>query len=297
MIILTFDLEDWFHILDCPQTKTEQEWKQYRPRIHANTDRLLSLLDEKGRKATFFCLGWIAREFPGVIRSISDAGHDIASHSMMHQLVYTQSRNSFRSDVAQSISLLEDLTGKAVRAYRAPGFSITRDTLWAFDILHDLGITVDCSVFPLSHNHGGFPGLEVSGPFVLEQHGYRLKMFPMSYVKLGFKRLVVSGGGYFRLMPWYLISRFLRKEGYFMTYFHPKDFDPDQPKIPGLTAARHFKTYVGLKSSYGKLAKLLDEPGCCDLETALDRTDWKNVPVLELTRERNLEKQMGKIKG
>ncbi len=290
MIILTFDLEDWFHILDCSQTKTEQEWKRYRPRIHSNTERILRLLDEKERKATFFCLGWIAREYPEVIRSISDAGHEIASHSMMHQLVYTQNRKAFKEDVTQSIRLLEDLSGKAVRAYRAPGFSITRDALWAFDILHEVGITVDCSVFPLPHSHGGFPGLEVSGPFVLEQNGYHLKMFPMSYVKVGFRRLAVSGGGYFRLMPWFLISYFLGKKSYSMTYFHPRDFDPDQPRIPGLSAVRHFKSYVGLRSSFDKLARLLDEPECCDLEAAVDRIDWQQVPILELTKESGFAK-------
>jgi len=282
MIILTFDLEDWFHILDCSQTKTEVEWSKYESRIHANTERILQLLESRGRKATFFCLGWIAKEYPDVIRRISDAGHEIASHSMMHQLIYDQDIKSFKQDVAQSLMLLQDITGKAVRAFRAPGFSITKKTPWAFDVLHELGITVDCSVIPVSHSHGGFPKLNVSGPFILERNGYQLKAFPMSYINFGYKRLVISGGGYFRLTPWSLISYHIKRNNYTMTYFHPRDFDPDQPRIPNLTMMRHFKSYVGLKSSFSKLAKLIDDDNCCDLDSAMEETNWDGVPRVKI---------------
>jgi len=282
VIIITFDIEDWFHMLGVSQTETEREWSRYKTRIHDGTARLLDLLSMKKKKATFFCLGWIAKKYPEVIRSIDDVGHEIGTHSMMHQLVHRQDINAFRRDLSESIMILEDIVGKPVRAYRAPGFSVSKYTPWVFDVLNEMRIEIDCSVLPMSNGYGGFPALDVSGPFVLVRENYSLKMLPISYIKIGPMRMVVSGGGYFRLMPWQIISYCVKKKEYTMTYFHPRDFDPYQPRIPGLTMARRFKSYVGIKTSFKKLSRLLDHVECCDISTAIKKTKWRNVPHINL---------------
>ncbi|MBN4062523.1 polysaccharide deacetylase family protein, partial [Bacteroidales bacterium AH-315-I05] len=148
MKVLTFDIEEWFHILDEPSTKTEKQWENYESRIHLNVDRILELLETKKQKATFFCLGWIAKKYPEVIRKIDDMGYEIATHSNLHQLVYEQTREEFKTDLENSIKLIEDITGKKIRVYRAPGFSIKEENKWAFEVLIENGIEVDCSIFP-----------------------------------------------------------------------------------------------------------------------------------------------------
>jgi polysaccharide deacetylase family protein (PEP-CTERM system associated) len=144
MNVLTFDIEEWFHILDNTSTSTDEQWSNFESRIERNMPQLLALLDSSSQKATFFCLGWVARKYPGVIREIDNARHEIATHSDMHQLVFTQERKEFKADVERSIKSLEDLTGKRITAYRAPGFSLTEETPWAFDVLAECGIETDC---------------------------------------------------------------------------------------------------------------------------------------------------------
>lgn len=278
MIVLTFDVEEWFHILDPNAPSAASEWDRYESRIHENIHRILALLEQKRQPATFFCLGWIAEKYPDVIREISDAGHEIASHSMNHQLVHRMDERAFREDTQRSIDVLENISGKKVRAYRAPGFSFTRDTEWAFDVLHSLGIEIDCSIVPSAYDHGGFPGLNMREPFILERGGIELKAFPMSFVKLGQSRLIVSGGGYFRLLPWPVIARLLNSQLYNMSYFHPRDFDVSQPRFPDFTSVRRFKSYVGLKGALEKLNKLLDQIECYDLAGSDELTDWRAAP-------------------
>ena len=115
MNILTFDIEDWFHILDNTSTKTEKDWSNFESRIYKNTERILDLLNEKNQKATFFCLGWIALKYPEVIRNIIDQGNEIGSHGNMHQLFYEQGKQKFKSDLYYSIKLLEDVSGKKIK--------------------------------------------------------------------------------------------------------------------------------------------------------------------------------------
>ena len=282
MVILTFDIEEWFHILDRDAPNRESEWGHYESRIHENTDRILTLLSEQQQQATFFCLGWIAEKYPEVIRRISDAGHEIASHSLRHKLVHTMNERSFRADTERSIYLLEDLTGKKVRAYRAPGFSFNNQTLWAFDVLVSLGIEIDCSIMPTVYDHGGYTSLNVREPFILDHNGHMLKAFPMTYAEFAATQLVVSGGGYFRLLPWHVIAFLLKRQPYNMTYFHPRDFDALQPRIPEFIVLRRIKSYIGLSRSLIKLGKLLDQFECIDLSQADLQTDWNQAPRIRL---------------
>ncbi|MDP2760784.1 MAG: polysaccharide deacetylase family protein [Sideroxyarcus sp.] len=279
MNILTFDIEDWFHLLDLDCTATEAQWNQYEPRIHANVERLIEITLKHGYRATFFCLGWVAERYPGIIRRIDGAGFEIASHSHTHQLVYQQAPEQFRQDVERSIHTLEDAIGKKVKSFRAPGFSITPGMPWAFETLIELGIESDSSIFPASRGHGGFADFGTAQPAIIECAGGSLKEFPISLGTVMGKQFVFSGGGYFRLLPYWMIQRLTLESEYLMTYFHPRDFDSDQPVID-MPLHRRFKSYVGLKGAYAKLDRWLAENTFIDLASADLATDWASAPKI-----------------
>ena len=148
MKILTFDLEDWFHILDNESTKSSSQWGNYESRIRIGTEIILNILTKHNLNATFFVLGWIAEKYPQVVKEINSLGFEIGSHTHFHQLVYSQNKIAFHNDVEKSIKTIEDCIGKRVKYFRAPGFSITENTLWAFEVLNKLKIEIDSSIFP-----------------------------------------------------------------------------------------------------------------------------------------------------
>jgi len=280
--VLTFDIEDWFHILDHDSTKTVSSWSQFPSRLAHNTERILELLARHDTTATFFCLGWVAEQHPEVIRRIVAEGHEIATHSYAHQLVYQQSPAEFEADLRKSITILEDLSSSKVRAYRAPGFSITSTNTWAFDILFRNGIEIDCSVFPARWAHGGFPEYGEARPGWIECGGARLKELPINVFRRLGASIVFSGGGYFRLLPYRLIKSLMTRRDYVMTYFHPRDFDAEQPRLPNLPATRRFKSYYGLATSFDKLSKLLADFRFVSLTPAVEATNWEEAPVIEV---------------
>lgn len=282
MNILTFDIEEWFHILDHDSTQTEKEWNNFESRIHRNMDRIFQQLERSNVSATFFCVGWIAEKYPEVIQEIGARGYEIGSHTRMHQLVYTQSPRDFQTDVEHSIKTLQDLSGKRIKYFRAPGFSITEENKWAFEILAELGIEIDCSVFPAARAHGGFPSYKEPKPSIIKYQGISLKEMPINYSTIFDKPVIFSGGGYFRLFPYCIIKKWTRESSYVMTYFHPRDFDAGQPMIEDLPRVRIFKSYVGLKGAEKKLDKWLRDFKFTDIETADKKIDWKNVPVVSL---------------
>jgi polysaccharide deacetylase family protein (PEP-CTERM system associated) len=282
MNVLTIDVEDWFHILDLGTTREESAWGSYESRIDGNVGAILDVLARKRVRATFFCLGWVARKHPHVVKRIFEAGHEIACHSDSHQLVYEQSREAFGDDLRMALSSIENTIGKKVRAYRAPGFSITKDQTWAFEALLENGIEIDCSVFPATRGHGGFPEFQSSGPCRIWLSGRSLKEFPINTWSVLGRRLIFSGGGYFRLLPYWLLQRLWRRADYVMTYFHPRDFDPSQPLVQGLPFVRRFKSYYGLSFAMSKFERLLDEFQFVDLRSADRLVDWMSVPEIQL---------------
>ena len=282
MNILTFDIEEWFHILDNDSTRTEREWNQYQNRIHQNMERILEMLERKKQKATFFCLGWIARKHPDIIKRIDSCGYEIGTHSDMHQLAYEQSRKEFESDLDLSIKSISDITGKKIRAYRVPGFSITDQNKWVFEVLVEKGIEIDCSIFPAKRAHGGFEKFGIAEPAIISVRGLKIKEFPVNLYKIGNKNLIFSGGGYFRVLPYWCIVNFMKKSGYVMAYFHPRDFDAEQPMIEELSLVRRFKSYYGLKSAFKKLERLIGDFEFVDLETANQKVNWENARVINL---------------
>ena len=222
-------------------------------------DKIFELLDRRNQKATFFCLGWVAREFPQVLRKIDKMGFEIATHSDRHQLAYEQSKQEFKQDLEKSIKSIEDIIGKKTRIYRAPGFSIKKENKWVFEELVKQGIEIDCSVFPAKRSHGGLDNYGYAQPSIISLEGVKLKEFPINLFKIGKNNLIFSGGGYFRIFPYWIIKGMMKKSDYVMTYFHPRDFDPNQPIIKELSLIRKFKSYVGLNTAFSKLENLITD--------------------------------------
>lgn len=282
MNILTYDVEEWFHLLDFDATRTEAEWSKYEVRIHDNVERVFRILEDANTKATFFIIGWVAKTYPDLIREIAKK-YQIGCHTMHHQLVWQQTPTEFRADVEAGVKMLEDITGKKVECFRAPGFSIRESEGWAYEILADLGIKYDCSVFPAIHAHGGLPSYPKAAPGIIEYNGVKMKEFPVGFKTIAGKHIIFSGGGYFRLCPYPLIKKWSEESSdYLMAYIHPRDLDAGQPMLEGLPLTRKFKSYVGLGGAEKKLRKWLTDFEFVDVETAAGMTDWSSAPIVNL---------------
>lgn len=281
--VLTVDLEDWFHLLAHPGADEPAAWDAWPSRLQASTERLLALFERTGARATFFALGWVARRHPTILRSIVGAGHELGCHSDVHRLVHRMTPAAFREDLRRSRASIEDAAGVKVRSYRAPGFSITRGANWAFGALAAEGIEHDCSIFPGEHAHGGLRGLGPAGPVRIATADGLLRELPVTTSRLLGRDVAVAGGGYFRLLPTAVVERLARRAPYLMTYFHPRDFDPDQPVLPGLSAARRLRAYAGLRGAARKLESLLRLGGFAPVGEVADRLDWTARPTVPVT--------------
>ncbi|MFZ4739790.1 MAG: polysaccharide deacetylase family protein [Bacteroidales bacterium] len=282
MKILTFDIEEWFHLLDNESTRTEDKWDNFEIRIHKNMERIFKILDEKNTKATFFCLGWIAKKYPEIIKQIDQLGYEVGCHSDQHQLVYELSPALFKRDTEFAINRLEDILGKKITSYRAPGFSFTPETPWAFDVLASLGITHDSSVFPSARAHGGYPNFPAKMPSIVNCNGIHIKELPITTTKFLGQNIVFSGGGYFRLFPYPLIKHWTNKNNYVLTYFHPRDLDAKQPMIKELPLTRKFKSYYGLNAAESKFKQWLTDFKFTDIKEFDKNFDWNNAKVIDL---------------
>lgn len=284
MRILTFDIEDWFHILDHPPVKYPSQWESLQPRIKTNVEQILSLLEKHNQKATFFILGWIAEKYPEIVSAIIKQGHEIGLHSYSHQLIFEQKPEAFRADLRKSLSILNQFAKKPITKYRAPGFSVTPNSLWALKILMEEGISTDASVFPALRQHGGcriFPGNE---PFLIKYGDTTLKEFPINTVSFKTINMVFSGGGYFRAIPYWLIKYLTNRSDYLMTYFHPRDFDASQPILKSLPLHRKVLSYYGIKNTEKKLDKWLSNYNFIDLSTANKTIDWEQKKSIDLKK-------------
>lgn len=282
MNILTFDVEEWFHILDNDSTKSEKEWSNFEYRLESNMNRIFEILDRKNQKATFFILGWVAREFPHIVKEIHRLGFDIASHSDRHQLVYSQTKKEFSDDLEYSIKSIEDITGVKVVKYRAPGFSIKEQNSWAFELLIKHGIEIDCSIFPAKRAHGGFSSYGHAEPSIIKLADLSIKELPINLFNIFGQKVIFSGGGYFRLLPYPIIKHFINKSDYVMTYFHPRDFDQEQPVISDLSLLRKFKSYYGLDNALSKLERLIDDFEFIDIAQANKKINWDHAKKFNL---------------
>jgi polysaccharide deacetylase family protein (PEP-CTERM system associated) len=237
-------------------------WSSLPSTVEANTDRLLELLSGRRVRATFFVLGWIAERHPGLVSRIARQGHEVATHGYAHELLYKLGREEFRHSLRRSVRLLEDQAERRVLGHRAPGFSLTSESLWALEVLIDEGLVYDASVCPAAHGHGGLPGYPLHPYAQHDGRGRRLWEFPVSCMSLGKWRLPFSGGGYLRLLPYAIISRQIRRLNHMghpaILYVHPREVDPKHPRLP-MPLARRFKSYVNLRTTLPKLERLLGE--------------------------------------
>jgi polysaccharide deacetylase family protein (PEP-CTERM system associated) len=262
--ILTIDVEDWFQVEALKKCISYQEWNSCESRVLSNVLRILEILDENGAKATFFILGWIAERSHQVVLEIDRHGHEIASHGYAHQVVYEQKEMEFKDDVEKSLAILEGLIKRKVKGYRAPNFSITDKSLWAYEILSELGVEYTSSVFPAKHIYQVY-GLNQAPrfPFVLSlKNGRRIKEFPLSTVEIFGRSMPVGGGAYLRIMPyWYnkWALKKINKQGYpAIIYFHPWEIDPFQPK-QNLGVLGKFRHYYNLDIMELKIRMLLKD--------------------------------------
>ena len=206
-------------------------------------------------------------------------------HSYQHELSFRFDREGFKQDTAKSKKLIEDVIGERINAFRAPGFSITEKNVWALEVLTELGFEYDCSIFPAAHDYGGFTSYGKAEPALLQlPNGKQIKEFPINIQSVFGKDLVFSGGGFFRLFPYALIKHWAKQSSYIMTYFHTRDFDPGQPMIDSLPMMRKFKSYVGLKTSFAKFQKLLNDFELISVKEADGLVDWERVRRIELQK-------------
>jgi polysaccharide deacetylase family protein (PEP-CTERM system associated) len=259
----TVDVEDYFQVSAFEKNVPKSDWCNFPHRVMDNTLRMLDLLAKRNVHATFFVLGWVAEQYPDLVRRIVRNGHELASHSYWHRLVYEQSPEEFRQDLRQSKRILEDISGVEVTAYRAPSFSIIKKSLWALDILVEEGFRADSSIFPTVHDRYGIPGAERTIHCVQTKSG-SLWEFPPSVRSVMGVDLPVSGGGYFRAYPYWFSAQSFRQinntaKRPFMFYVHPWEIDPDQMRMEFAKGVTRFRHYVNLKGNYHKLEKLLAE--------------------------------------
>lgn len=260
--ILTVDVEEYFQPSEVQRSIAIEKWSSLPSRVEASTDRLLELLDRYSAKGTFFVLGWVAAHHPALIRRIAEAGHEIGCHSYAHQLIYDLTPAEFRDDTERAISAIGDAVGDRPRVYRAPSFSITRQSLWALEILVECGFQYDSSIFPIMHDRYGIPGFKRHAQVVRTPAGPIFEV-PVATAQVGGETVPVGGGAYLRLLPYRYMAAGVRRinqqeERPACIYFHPWEIDADQPRIASGFVSR-LRTYTGIKGMERKLARLVAE--------------------------------------
>ena len=256
---LTVDVEDYFQVSALAPYVQRSEWTSRECRIEGNVDKILQLLDGAGVKATFFTLGWIAERYPETVRRIVDNGHELASHGYAHLRASDQSENAFYADIHLAKILLEDIAGQAVKGYRAPSFSIKEQNFWAFECLERAGYLYSSSIYPVRHDHYGMP----NAPRFAHVIGSMVEI-PATTIRSFHRNWPAGGGGYFRLLPYWISRRMLRRVNEVdgepaVFYFHPWELDPGQPRIPGVDAKTRFRHYVNIHRVESRLKRLLKD--------------------------------------
>lgn len=257
----TVDVEEYFQVQALKSAVPRADWLSQPSRVEASIHALLATLDRYNTKATFFVLGWIAEHRPQVVRAITNAGHEIASHGYWHERVTSLDQRSFRADIRSSKQILEDVAGAPVVGYRAPSFSIIPGLEWCFDILVEEGYRYDSSLFPMHRSGYGYPNAP-RFPYIIERPAGRLAEFPLATTTLFNFPVPAAGGGYLRQFPMFVIRRAFQeataRSERATFYIHPWEMDPDQPrmKVSLLTRIRHYR---GLRATHGRIEQLLRE--------------------------------------
>jgi polysaccharide deacetylase family protein (PEP-CTERM system associated) len=263
--IVSFDVEEHHRIeAAIGLTCSAELMVEYSTRMENSTRRLLDQLAVAQVLATFYVVGEIAQGHPQLVRDMHEAGHEVASHSWDHRRVHNFTPETFREDLRTSKDALEQVIGAAVSGFRAPTFSVMKETGWAIDVLAECGFEYDSSIFPVRHDRYGVPDAP-RGPFIAQGKLREILELPLLTYRIAGLNLPVAGGGYFRLFPLFMMKAGLRQAARQATpstpqagmlYFHPWEFDPDQPRLP-LRRLSRWRTYVGVHRTTARLAKLL----------------------------------------
>jgi len=273
---LTVDLEEYFQVSNFEEMIDRSDWDAQPSRVIEPTHRLLDLFDQTESRATFFVLGWIAERNPKLLRTIADRGHEIACHGYAHELVYQIGPERFRSDLRRARAAIEDATGRAVRGYRAPSYSITKASLWALPILVEEGFDFDSSIFPVRHPRYGIPDFARWPVRVEFGDGGSIREFPLTTLSLGFFNLPLAGGAYLRFLPPALFrwgfARLEAADRPAVLYVHPWEIDPDQPRQP-VSRRVQINHYHNLDATEARLGGLLERFEFNSLGDVLDGLD------------------------
>jgi polysaccharide deacetylase family protein (PEP-CTERM system associated) len=292
MNILTFDIEEWA-LAKAGGYGTAEKYAEY----DAFLDRILDMLDKRGIKATCFCTGLMAEDFPQVVKLIQSRGHEIGCHSNRHTWMNKMTEAEAREDTHAAVSSLEQCIGQKVLSYRAPAFSIGENNKWMFEILASEGIKNDSSVFPAARDFGGFPAFSSQTPCTIKYAGIELKEYPISMTHFMGKQVAYSGGGYFRFFPLSFVKGRMEKSDYTMCYFHINDLLPEKGGVPSKTEyekyyrepgtlknryMRYIKTNLGKKGSFDKMIKLINSVSFVNIEQAGELFLWEQAVVVTL---------------
>lgn len=286
MNILTFDIEEWF--IEKISSGREYRYRQFDEFLF----KLLDMLDARQMKATFFCVGRMAIDFPYVIKRIADRGHEVGCHSHVHTWINKMSEDTLWKDTSEALKAIEDILGQKVVSYRAPAFSLTEQNKWAVNVLVDCGIKNDASIFPASRDFGGYPAFPQDTPCEISYQGATLKEYPISLTTLFGKQIAYSGGGYFRLLPYWFVSNTMKQREYNICYFHLADLIHEEQKFltreeyqsyfkesGTLTRrlTRYAKSNVGTGDGYRKLARLIDEYSFISINQSDCMIEWNKI--------------------
>ena len=259
---LSVDVEDWFQVGAFEGVIDRGSWTSLDDRVERNCDRILEMFAAADVHATFFTLGWVAQRHGNLMRRIVDAGHELASHGWDHERVFRFDRASFTADLERSRKVLEDASGQRITGYRAPSFSIDQRTPWAYMALAEQGFAYSSSVAPISHDHYGWPE---APRFAFKPLPWSdLIEIPVTTAHFGGRRLAAGGGGFFRVLP-YAFSRWAIRQVNdtdqrpAVFYFHPREIDPQQPRVTGASLRSKVRHYTNLGVMAQKLEQLLGE--------------------------------------
>ena len=292
MNVLTYDIEEWA-LAKYRGRGSAECYASY----DAYLEKILEALDQRGIKATFFCTGLMAADFPQVVKHIQSRGHEIGCHSYRHTWMNKLSEAEAREDTHSAVTALEQCIGQKVLSYRAPAFSLGENNKWMFEILVENGITIDASIYPAARDFGGFPGFGTKTPCLIEYNGVHLKEFPICTTRLMGKELAYSGGGYFRFFPLGFVKSRMAKAVYSMSYFHIGDLVPESRgvfskeeyesyfKEKGSITARYmrfFKANIGKRKALPKMMLLIDEIDFINLQQADVEINWDNSQIVKL---------------
>ena len=293
MNILTFDIEEWA-LAKVRGIGTADKYAEYDDLL----SRILDLLDDRNFKATFFCTGLMAKDFPQVVQLIHNRGHEIGCHSNCHKWMNKMTESEAREDTHAAVDSIEQCIGEKVLSYRAPAFSIGPNNQWMFEILANEGITNDSSIYPAARDFGGFPSFNLKEPCNIKYEGVAMKEYPINLTVFLGKQMAYSGGGYFRFFPFRVIKEYMAKNDYNMCYFHINDLLPEKGGVrskteyeeyynePGTLKNRYFrylKSNFGKKGAFLKLKRLMETQPFVNLEEAHMLVRWEKVPSVNLS--------------